>query len=109
MTHTDQLLFGERLRRQRNSLGLTQEYVAERLDISLRYYQMLEQGNKGASIETLAKISKTLSVSMDYLLFGETTYPSSFLDAAMAKLTPEQQKDALDILALYIKACNAPK
>lgn len=109
MTRTEWILFGERLRHQRNSFHLTQEEVAEKLGIGFRYYQMLEQGYRNPSISVLIKISKVLSISTDYLLFGETAFPASPLGSAMEQLTPEQQKDALEMLALYIKACKSPR
>lgn len=34
----------ENLKRARKEKGLTQQEVADRLDISLRYYQQIEQG-----------------------------------------------------------------
>lgn len=108
MTRADWLLFGERLRRQRNSLGLTQEYMAEQLGISVRYYQMLEQGPKGVSVETLIKLSDILSLSIDYLLFGESARPT-YLSTAMEGLTPGQQEDAAELLSIFIRACKAPK
>ena len=46
LTHEELLLFGERIRSRRNILNFTQEYVAEKVDITSRYYQALERGEK---------------------------------------------------------------
>ena len=47
MTQEELILFGERLRNRRDTLGFTQEYVAEKADITPRFYQMIERGEKG--------------------------------------------------------------
>lgn len=71
MDHSYLLSFGERIRCKRNHLGFTREYVAEKLDISLRFYQMIERGEKSVSLETLIGLGRVLNVSVDYLLFGD--------------------------------------
>lgn len=109
MTHTDQLLFGERLRNRRNHLGLAQEYVANRVDISLRFYQMIERGEKSVSVDTLMQLAQTLRISVDYLLFG--SIPDTFINPVAEiyeNLSTEQRDDAAKILYLYAKACKSP-
>ena len=99
MTHTDLLMFGERLRSRRNSLSMTQEYVANQIDISLRFYQMIERGEKNVSVDTLMRLSKALRISADYLLFGAP--PESFgnpITEIYEGLTSEQREDATNIL-----------
>ena len=107
MTHTDLLMFGERLRSRRKHLGLTQEYVADQIDISLRFYQMVERGEKNVSVDTLVQLSKTLKISIDHLLFG--SLPETFRDPVVEiyeGLSSEQREDATNILRLYAKACR---
>lgn len=108
MTHDEQLLFGERLRNRRNDLGFTQEYVSEQIGITLRFYQMIERGEKSLSLDTLINISKTMEISIDYLLFGNL--PDS-LDNPISKilnsLSSSQREDATKILTLYAKSCKA--
>lgn len=71
MDHSYLLSFGERIQCERNHLGFTREYVAEKLNISLRFYQMIERGEKSVSLETLIGLGRVLNVSVDYLLFGD--------------------------------------
>lgn len=104
-----QLLFGERLRKRRKVLHYTQEYVAEQVGITLRFYQMIERGEKSVSLDTLIALRKTLTISMDSLLLGEL--PSSCenpITEILSALTPSQREDAAKILALYASACKAP-
>lgn len=93
MTHEELLLFGERLRGRRNSLGYTQEYISDKIGISLRFYQMIERGEKSVSLDTLIRLSRTLAVSMDYLLLGDVSgsLANPILDT-LAGLSPASGK-----------------
>ena len=54
--------FSRNLKRLRDRKGLTQENLAERLDISVRYIQQLEGRNcPNVKIDTIAAIAKALS------------------------------------------------
>lgn len=109
MTREELLLFGERLRGRRNAIGLTQEGVAEKIGISLRFYQMIERGEKSVSLDTLIRLSKALTISVDYLLFGDLPYSLDNPIAEMfAGLAPDQKADAEKIVRLYAKACKTP-
>ena len=107
MTHEELLLLGERLRARRNEIGMTQEATAERVGITLRFYQMIERGEKSVSLDTLIGLSRTLRISVDYLLFGSLSSPlPSPVSEIWGGLTSSQRQDALQILSLYAKACK---
>ena len=111
MTRNELLLFGVRLRRHREKSYLTQEKLAEKVDISLRFYQSLELGTARPSLKTLIALSRTLNVSIDYLLLGEAPSCSQnpILDIYQ-KLSLRQKEDAYQILRMYLEACQeAPK
>ena len=92
MTHEELLLFGERLRSRRNQLTFTQEYVAEKIGISLRFYQMIERGEKSVSLDTLIRLSQTLTISIDYLLFGLVVACESPIAEIINTLSPRQRE-----------------
>lgn len=62
---------GKRIQKLRKEKGLTQKELAERLNISLRYLQKLESGERSGSIEALVEISLFFQVSLDYIIFGK--------------------------------------
>ena len=64
----DYLRLGQRIRRQRKLMGLTQKEVAERAGISLPFYGHIERGTRKASLETTVDIANALGVSTDMLL-----------------------------------------
>ena len=61
-------MFSKRLRELRKGNGLTAQYMADKLGISLRAYQFYESGKREPSLQTLVKIADILIVSTDYLL-----------------------------------------
>ena len=61
-------MFSKRLRMLRKENGLTAQYMADKLDLSLRAYQFYESGEREPSLQTLVKIADILIVSTDYLL-----------------------------------------
>lgn len=58
---------GRKIRAERQSRGITQEQLAEQIDISTNFMSLIENG-RNMSVEVLVKISIALGVSVDYLL-----------------------------------------
>ena len=61
-------MFSQRLHELRRENGLTAQYMADKLGLSLRDYQFYESGKREPSLKTLVKIADILMVSTDYLL-----------------------------------------
>lgn len=88
-------------------MGLTQEFVSDKAGITLRFYQMVERGEKSVSLDTLIQFSKALIISTDYLLFGDFSYNlESPLVEVLNGLSQPQREDALRILQIYAKSCK---
>ena len=66
----DWVKIGCRIRKQREYLGYTREYLAEKLDITPKFCYDIELGVKGMSVPTLCRIAAVLNLSVDYILFG---------------------------------------
>lgn len=60
-----------RIRKARESFGLTREQFAEKLDVSVSYLAELERGRTGISVKMLMKICGLLGLSADYILYGD--------------------------------------
>lgn len=69
----DLIAIGLRIRNCRKSLKLTQEELAEKIDVSSHYIYEIEKGLKTMSLGILKQISQTLQVSTDYIIFGIDT------------------------------------
>lgn len=62
---------GQRIRKYRKALGMSQEMLAERIDISTTHMSHIETGNTKMSLPVLAAIAQALNVSADSILFEE--------------------------------------
>ncbi|HBC90313.1 MAG TPA: XRE family transcriptional regulator [Lactococcus sp.] len=62
---------GNRITERRKQLGLTQEALAEKGDMTPQFVSYAEAGKGAMRPENLLKISSALEVSADYLLTGE--------------------------------------
>ena len=70
----DLVSIGKRIKAERQKNGLTQEALAERIEVSAHYVYELERGLKAMSVPILIRISEVLHTSTDYLLFGEAVF-----------------------------------
>lgn len=59
--------FGRRVAEVRHERGWTQEVLAERADVSVRYVQHVEQGTQNLAIRSIAKLAGVLRVSIGEL------------------------------------------
>jgi len=69
---------GERIRRAREALNLTQEQLADICILSAAHIGHIERGTRFPSLEAVFRISKALNVNMDYLL-AESFTPDDIL------------------------------
>jgi len=62
---------GIRLKERRKMLKLTQEQMAEKLNVSIKHYGGVERGQAGFSIENLIEACNILGTDLDYLILGK--------------------------------------
>ncbi len=62
---------GERIRFERELLGISREKFAELMSLSPVYVGQIERGERKMSMDSLVNISKNLHSSIDYLVFGD--------------------------------------
>ena len=94
---------GQRIIERRKKLGLTQEALAEKGDVTTQFVSYAESGKRAMRPENLLKISSALEVSADYLLTGDIVDKDLLLlSNKMRKLTPSQ----LRIVENVIDECN---
>ncbi len=64
---------GQRIKNERKTHGLTQEKLAEALDISIEHLSHIETGNRRPSLILIEKISSILEIDEETLMFGTPT------------------------------------
>ncbi|MCD8013843.1 MAG: helix-turn-helix domain-containing protein [Lachnospiraceae bacterium] len=103
MGELDYKAIGKRIREARKAQKLTQEEAAERCDITSSFYGNVERGDKKMSLETLAKISRGLSVSTDVLLFGSSASDNDILTQLQEELRRSKDEKQVEKYLLIIR------
>lgn len=94
----DRMNFNERLKEIRLKRELTQEELAQKINISSSSISLYERGDREPNLTTLINISKTLNVSTDYLL-GLTDIESSS--------SHQISKDGIrELIEIFLKEIN---
>lgn len=98
---------GKRILDRRKQLGLTQEALAEKAEVTTQFVSYAESGKRAMRPENLLKISEALGVSADYLLTGDMIDKDSLLlSEKLRMLTPKQLRLIEGLLDTYIAFCN---
>ncbi len=85
-------MFGQRLRELRTAKKLTQETVAELIDIKPENYSRIENGVSFPKPENIVKLSKVLDVEIAELFqFSHLNDYEKILDAIIEKLKSDKE------------------
>lgn len=92
----DYNIIGERLKKARTDKGLTQEKLAEKLDVSIAFLSRIERGSSHISLKRLSQICDILKISEGSILNGSSNDSNSYLvsefDSLLKNTSPEKQK-----------------
>ena len=92
----DYNIIAERLKKARTENNLTQEKLAEKLNVSIAFLSRIERGSSHISLKRLSQICDILGISEGSILNGSSnnsnTYLSSEFDDILKSTTPEKQK-----------------
>lgn len=103
--HMDYNLLGKRIREERQKLNLTQEKIAESIDISDSYIGQIERGERSLTLDTLVRLANKLGVTIDYLLqdsMGQVTNDQTVnqFSQIIHGRSPKQKQMALDVIKM---------
>lgn len=92
----DYSIIGERLKRARLAKNMTQENLAEQLDVSVAFLSRVERGHSHLNLNRLTQVCELLDVSEGYILSGSSENSESYLEEdfkeLLAKCSPEKQR-----------------
>ena len=98
---------GDRVQDTRKNRGLTQEQLAEKIDITVEYMSQIERGLKTPSMQVFIKLVEVLDVSADYLLRDTVStrnlYGDKQLGSKLERLTPKQRVALEALIDTYIE------
>lgn len=66
---------GKQIRKRRLECGITQEAIANQLDVNPSHISNIENGRANPSLTVLVKIANILQCSVDFFIEQEYTYP----------------------------------
>ena len=87
------MTFGEKLQKLRRESGLSQEKLAEQLNVSRQAVSRWELGTAAPDVDTIVRLSKFFQVSIEYLILEECQDPSGSRTAPPPS-TPEEKAEA---------------
>lgn len=106
----DYSVIGQRIKQARIAKNLTQEDLAEKIDISVAFLSRVERGSSHINLRRLNQLCRLLDVSEGYILNGASSSSENYLTKEFSELlkgcSPETQRLIYDV-AKVIAAADA--
>lgn len=97
----DYKVIGERIKKARKEKHLTQEQLAEKIDVSIAFLSRIERGSSHINLKRLSQICDLLDVTEGDILNGTSSKSNKYLDFEFANLlkdcSSEKQRLIYDI------------
>ena len=82
----DYSVIGSRIKQARLAKNMTQEDLADKIDISVAFLSRVERGNSHINLKRLNQLCGLLDVSEGYLLNGASSSSENYLDNRLQRL-----------------------
>lgn len=106
----DRKLLGKRIRQERIRSGLTQEQLAEQINVSTTYIGLIERGERAVTLEKIILLANCLHITVDTLLSDFFPASDSVDNAQFLSLwnmaTPEQRTMILELMKSVLSHVN---
>lgn len=100
----DYKLIGERIKRARKMRGITQETLAERLNVSIGYISQVERGITKISLDLLGAISSVLNCDVASFISESATKSNEYMESEIMgeiqKLDYRKKKFILEMIKI---------
>lgn len=100
----DYKLIGERIKKRRKTLGMTQDALAEHLNVSIGYVSQVERGITKISLDLLGAISTVLDCDIAGLITESAINSGEYMEAEiiseLKKLDAKKKKYVFNIIKL---------
>lgn len=99
-------LLGRRIKRLRAGLGLTQDALAERVQISPKYLSNIERGRENPTLDTLLRLAASLRVEpWEMFLLEQEALDSQALRGRIGRLLSQaKNEEQLRLIAKLLQA-----
>ena len=106
----DYSVIGSRIKQARLAKNMTQEDLADQIDISVAFLSRVERGNSHINLKRLNQICSLLDVSEGYVLNGASSNSDNYLDQEFADLiksvSPDKQKLIYNVAKAIVDSEN---
>ena len=100
-------MIGARIKDIRTKMGLTQEQLAEKIEINSKYLSSIERGLENPTLNTLIKLSESMDVNLDDIFnqiqIENPAERKSLIISLLDQADDEQLKLAYKILSVIIR------
>jgi transcriptional regulator with XRE-family HTH domain len=98
---------GRRVNEKRKEMRLSQEDVAEMVDVSKQTISLIESGRQEPGAKIVAKLAKALGMSADYLLTGSRTDTDlQILDRRLKNMNERQYRFLENVITEFMALCG---
>lgn len=98
---------GQRIRKYRKALNLSQEQLAERAGISVTHMSHIETGNTKLSLPVLVNIANTLSVQTDAIIYEKPQINKSSIKQELSQLIDSCSTNKLNVIIDVVKSTKS--
>lgn len=96
-------IIGMRLKQARMDKKITQEKLAEILDVSVAYISRVERGSTTINLKRLFELCSLLEVSVGQILDGTSSNSDSYLNTAFNDLLKNCPPEKMDLIYNVVK------
>ena len=102
----DYKIMGERLKNARLAKGMTQDQLAEKINVSVAFLSRIESGKTRINLVRLNEICDITGVSEAYILGGTSKNSSNYLtdefNSLLKNCPPEKRKQIYEIAKIIV-------
>lgn len=103
----DYVRLGKRIREERLKLNLTQEKLAESVNLSDSYIGQIERGERSLTLDTLIRLANNLGVTIDYLLKDSIeVVDDNYINQLRQLINGRQEKEKIFVLDMIKMLLN---
>jgi transcriptional regulator with XRE-family HTH domain len=99
----DYELIGNRIKKAREVKGLTQEKLAEQLDVSNAYISKIERGRTPINLDRLSELCAVLEETPEYILSGANSSAKDFLRNEIIEMLDGCSPEKIKLIAQLVR------
>lgn len=94
----DYVSIGKQVRKNRSHAGMTQELLAEKINVSPPYISRIETGSASPSLQTLVDICNALDITVDDLMQDSLPAAKRKLEGRLGEILVDCSVDELNLI-----------